>query len=186
MLDIKRLKTYCGDDYTKIDGYDEAIKSDELYVCHHLAEILPCGSFKKDDLIKFGLYWKRPHSELILIKKSVHSAMHCKITMTGKIVSDETRLKQSLKHKGKKLGKWSDEHRKHLLGKVAGSKNGMYGKPSPRRKKVMQFTLDGEFIREWQSIKEAAHNTKASSGNIVSCCKGAIKSSGGFIWKYCT
>ncbi len=52
-----------------------------------------------------------------------------------------------------------------------------------KSKPVLQFTLNGEFVCEWPSMSEAARNG-FSIGNIWSCCRGRLKSAGGFIWKY--
>ena len=52
-----------------------------------------------------------------------------------------------------------------------------------RSKKVLQFTLDGEFIREWESTIECGRNGY-NRGNIVSCCLGKRKSADGFKWQY--
>lgn len=53
------------------------------------------------------------------------------------------------------------------------------------KKPVLQYSLKGEFMKEWPSVKEAAEGVggKHSTG-IVDCCKGINKSSLGFIWKY--
>lgn len=58
-------------------------------------------------------------------------------------------------------------------------KNGL--QPSVR---VAQYDLDGNFIREWDSIKEASEKT--NSTHISMCCRGhkKYKTSGGYIWKY--
>lgn len=50
---------------------------------------------------------------------------------------------------------------------------------------VLQYSIKGDFIKEFKSLKEAA-NTVGAKGyaNIQSCCKGRIKSAMGFIWKY--
>lgn len=50
-------------------------------------------------------------------------------------------------------------------------------------KPVLQYTLDGEFVREWPSTREAARNG-FNQGNIISCCKGRHKTAHGFIWSY--
>ena len=50
-------------------------------------------------------------------------------------------------------------------------------------KKVLQFTLDGEFVKEWESTRECKRNG-FSQGNIVSCCNGKLKTYKGFIWRY--
>jgi predicted GIY-YIG superfamily endonuclease len=51
-------------------------------------------------------------------------------------------------------------------------------------KKVDQYTLDGEYICTFDSLKEAWLHTGATIGAIGKVCKGLLKSSGGFIWKY--
>ena len=50
-------------------------------------------------------------------------------------------------------------------------------------KPVIQYTLDGKFVKEWPSTKEAARNG-FNQGNIISCCKGRYKTAHGFIWSY--
>ena len=52
-----------------------------------------------------------------------------------------------------------------------------------RSKKVLQFTLDGEFVREWESIVECGRNG-FNQGNICDCCNGKRKSHKGFKWCY--
>ena len=52
-----------------------------------------------------------------------------------------------------------------------------------KSKKVLQFTLDGEFVGEWPSTMECGRNGYYQ-GNIVKCCNGKLKSADGYIWKY--
>lgn len=52
-------------------------------------------------------------------------------------------------------------------------------------RKVQQFDkVTGEFIAEFESVKEAGEKTRTESTNISRCCNGKLKSAGGFIWKY--
>lgn len=51
-------------------------------------------------------------------------------------------------------------------------------------KSVLQFTINGEFIKEWDSIACASKDLKIGGNSIVTCCKGKYKSAGGYIWKY--
>lgn len=55
--------------------------------------------------------------------------------------------------------------------------NGKLSKP------VLQFTLTGEFIREWPSTAECERNG-FNHGNVSSCCQGKKLQYKGFIWKY--
>jgi hypothetical protein len=51
-------------------------------------------------------------------------------------------------------------------------------------KKILQFNKNGNFIKEWNSIKEIETNLNLYSSGIVMCCKETIKTHGGYIWKY--
>jgi len=49
---------------------------------------------------------------------------------------------------------------------------------------LLQYKKEGEFIREWNSQKEAALTLKVHHTNISNCLAGRQKTAGGFIWKY--
>lgn len=51
-------------------------------------------------------------------------------------------------------------------------------------KKVLQYTLDDIFIKEWESVSEIERQTNYSQGNISSCCRGLRKSAYNYKWKY--
>ena len=48
---------------------------------------------------------------------------------------------------------------------------------------VLQFTMDGELVREWLSMMEAERNGFCH-GNVSLCCLGKRKSAYGYVWKY--
>ena len=72
---------------------------------------------------------------------------------------------------------------------MLGEKNPFYGKHHTEEfkkkmsKKVLQFTLDGLFIREWESMIECSRNGFSLSA-VSACCQGKRKSHKGFIWRY--
>jgi hypothetical protein len=51
-------------------------------------------------------------------------------------------------------------------------------------KRVMQYTIDGEFVNEFISIGEASLATGINTGNICRCCKGKLSRTGIYFWKY--
>ena len=62
--------------------------------------------------------------------------------------------------------------------------NNAYGTRTERcSKPVLQYTLDGQFVREWESTAECGRNG-FNQGNVVACCQGKLKKHKGFIWKY--
>lgn len=70
-------KKYCSEPLENIENYQEAISDSETnWVCHHRAEILPCGKFSRESLKAVGLYFNRPASELIFLKEDEHRRLH--------------------------------------------------------------------------------------------------------------
>lgn len=54
-----------------------------------------------------------------------------------------------------------------------------------RKKKILQYDLEGNFLREWDSANDFSIFKGLSNGTTVTkCCKGKGKSAYGFIWKY--
>jgi hypothetical protein len=51
-------------------------------------------------------------------------------------------------------------------------------------KKIIQYDLSGDFIKEWPSIISASKELNIGSNNISMCCSGKYKTCGGYIWKY--
>ena len=58
------------------------------------------------------------------------------------------------------------------------------GKDNPRSKAVIQYDLYGNIIAKYGGIREAERNTKIRSSDISMCCKGKIKRTKNFTWKY--
>lgn len=52
------------------------------------------------------------------------------------------------------------------------------------KRPIIQLTLTGEFIREWESITEACKTLKLNPANVHSCCNGKRNKCGNFKWKY--
>ena len=52
--------------------------------------------------------------------------------------------------------------------------------------KIIQETLDGEFIKEWYSASQVERELGFLQSGISRCCNGDAKQSKGFKWKYLT
>lgn len=55
---------------------------------------------------------------------------------------------------------------------------------SKQSKPVLQYTLDGQFVREWLSAKQAEIEGGFNQGNIWMCCRGKRKYHHNFTWRY--
>ena len=51
-------------------------------------------------------------------------------------------------------------------------------------KPVLQYTLDGVFVREWESAKQAEREGGYQHGHIISVCGGKRNNHKGYIWEY--
>lgn len=94
----------------------------------------------------------------------------------------KTRKLMSESHKGiVKDERWRENLSKSLSGKPK-SESHIKKLSEVHKIPVLQYTLDGEFIKEWPGqidvLKELGIN------HISRVCKGKSKSAGGFIWKY--
>lgn len=52
------------------------------------------------------------------------------------------------------------------------------------KKNIDQYSLDGNFIRTYNSISEASKDNNINCGDICACCKNKIRFAGNYIWRY--
>ena len=55
---------------------------------------------------------------------------------------------------------------------------------NPRKRRVAQKSENGEYLKIYDSIKDASKDTGIGSTSILNCCKGKYKHAGGFLWEY--
>lgn len=49
---------------------------------------------------------------------------------------------------------------------------------------IIQYELDGTFVREWPSIRETKRECGYNNRGIIGCCNGEFKTAYGYIWRY--
>ena len=71
-------------------------------------------------------------------------------------------------------------------GKCYNIASGGKGVPGTNERKIKQYDLNGTFIRDWDSIKEAEEflNKPKAQANISACCLGKKHRAYGYIWRY--
>lgn len=129
ITNIYYLKKYCKD-YTKIENYEEALKSPLRYDLHHRLEISENKS--KKDLIEENLYYDRPPEELVFLEQGEHIRLH------GLNSSEETRQKMSIAHRGKHRPAFSTKWKQKL------SKANRGKHPSEESRKKMSEAHSGK------------------------------------------
>lgn len=58
------------------------------------------------------------------------------------------------------------------------------GEGNLHNKPILQYDLQGNFIKDWISTAEAERELKINNSNITQCCKGKRNKAGGYMWRY--
>lgn len=115
--------------------------------------------------------WSKKHSEYMIGRKQSKETIEKRaVSRKGYVHSEETKLKISESHKGKKTSK---EHLEKLY----------KGQMLTNSKPISQYSLDGTFIKDWQSATMASKELGLHPTSIRHCVQDKTKTSGGFIWK---
>lgn len=110
-----------------------------------------------------------------------------KLFLTGRKQSEETKIKRVLARKGyihseetrRKIANANKNYKpsaEHLL-KLR------KGQIIANSKPILQYDLEGNFIKEWESATIAAKEIGLHPTSIRHCVQNKIKTSGGYIWK---
>lgn len=166
---------------------------------NHIFEIIEECSLEQ--LNEREIYWKKYY----LDKLGWENVLFCELYDRGGGPRNEvTKNKISLANKGKKF---SEEHKSKLskakknkkrsedikikLNKpktpqhIYNMSKSKLGKPNIlSRKPILQFDLQGNFIKEYDSYTSAKNTTKING--INNAVKGTVKTAGGYLWTYKT
>lgn len=101
---------------------------------------------------------------------------------TTVILSKASRRRLSESHKGLKQSKETIERR---VSQFRGKERPMHVKLC-RSKEVQQFSISGEYIASYYSVREAERKTGINSAHIGDCCNNKPNriTAGGYKWKY--
>lgn len=108
--------------------------------------------------INFNKLDNKPEN-LIILSQTEHTALH-------------------YKYQSDKFKKPSEERSKAISKALKGKPRYNYRIP------ILQYTKDGVFIKEWEGVSIIEKETGIWASNITKVCKGKLKQTGGFIWKY--
>ena len=156
MLNEFCAKRYCSEDISLIENYQQAISDEErMWDIHHRSE---CDSEGRT---------------LFTGKQLIDMGLYFKRPASELVFV--TRSMHSKLHR-EQMKKCAE-----LGGKIGGKSPSKIEKQSIP---ILQFTKDGTFVKEWQSSHEAGRSLGISPSHICQCCKGRLKSAGGFVWRY--
>jgi group I intron endonuclease len=167
----------------------------------HLHEIIEQCSL--DELNEREVYWKQ--QELDKVSGDWSKVLFCKLHDNGGgSLSDITKQKISISNKGKQKPPFTEDHKDKISkakkgwiitqehrDKISKANKGntqsltaINQRVEKNKKPIIQYTLDGIFVKEWDSSLLASISLKINAGNICMNLKGKYKKAGNFIWKY--
>lgn len=111
---------------------------------------------------------------------SVETKEKLSTALKGRIIPKEVRKKTSETMKGVPK---SEETRKRMSEAQKGHPS-LKGKDSKKAIAIEQYDKEGNLIKSFGSIADAANELGCQRSGICFCLKGRIQTSAGFIWKY--
>lgn len=182
----KDIKGYEGlyqiSNYGRVKSLDKWVS----YGHHYLGKILRCA-YDKDGYIKVSLCKNgkqtncRVHQLVgeYFVPNPEHKPLfdHIKPVKKGFCDNRYTNLRPATYSENNRYA-YVNGRKPSLNGK------GKLGKDNPCSVKIMQYDLDFNIIRVWNSFQDVTRQLGFSHGNLVSCCKGRYKQAYGYIWRY--
>jgi len=127
---------------------------------------------RMSDSIK-GKSWEELYGE----EKSDEMKKKATERKLGSVQSDETKEKIRQANIGDKNPAYGKGDRQK------GKKNPNFGKASSQRKVLLQFSKEGDLIKEYEFLSQVKDGG-FHIGNVASAARGDLKTSGGYVWKY--
>jgi group I intron endonuclease len=118
------------------------------------------------------------------IKKISEANTGVKNGMYGRVHSEEAKIKIRAASLGRTHTAEAKKTMSELKKGVKKSVEHIKAIAEKKKKRILQYSKDERFIREWSSVKEAGEVLSISRGNISSSLTGTYKSAGGYIWRY--
>lgn len=108
-------------------------------------------------------FYGKKHSEQTINK--------IKATLNGRFVKEKSPV-------------YKRKHTAEEINKMKGERLSVKGRNNPRARKINQYDLDGNFIRSYWGCIEVKELFGYDNSGVAKCCKGKVKISYGYIWRY--
>ena len=149
----------------KEENFTEGFFKNNFFEFNKLYKDGFCFSFENENQFKYKIKTK---------KEKVKKEKTKKLKRTHEELSLFFKKKNTgRKHLNRKSPTKTEKHKKHIKKLHENNKT-----------KVVQYDLNGKFIKVFNSIKDAAEETNAKYQAIVRVCSGKRKSAYGYKWKY--
>lgn len=174
-------------------------KSDKNYSRYGAVGISVCDEWKDDFMSFYNWSMRNGYTDELTIDRINNSLGYCPENCRWVTRAEQQRNKTNniyleINGERKTIAEWSDVygcsdklayeryHRAVLRGQEINAKE-IFAPPKDFRKKVNQYTLQGDFVKTWDCASRAEVDG-FNADAIGQCCLGKSKTSGGYIWRY--
>ena len=154
----------------------------------HIFDVIETCSFEQANIRE--RYWQE---KLDCVEQGLN-CVYVETTLHKKVLSLDIRQKMSRVKMGQRKGvKFTDLHKQRISEARKGIKpsalaisRGIASRLGHKwnNKKIYKYDLDGNFICEYQSTKDAARENNILYSSISNCLNGRSKRAGNFTWKF--
>lgn len=132
------------------------------------------NTYLTDAVKKYG--WENIKHEILYENLTKEQAEEKEIELIAQYDSTNREKGYNFDKGGSLAGKHSQETILKMIKK---------GKDNGNSKSILQYDLEGNFIRKYESMREAEQITGIKHQNISMCCrKNKYSQSGGYVWVY--
>lgn len=196
------------------DFYDKSycrkvIKCCSGYILHHDNSVWRANESEFNEFPVMSLFKERPKEIQRKVKKIINENQKDKLLAETPIrietveeeviIITERKPKKHSKQTKQKMSdsqrkRWTDDLKKLQSEKFTGRKNPWKSKKQTQqeiefrfrniKKPIVQLSLDGQFLKEWESQKQINTELKFDGWSISKVCKGLKEQYNGFRWKF--
>lgn len=134
-----------------------------------------------EDLLCRERYWQDFYDVL-------NGGLNCLLTSCGDeklVMSEETKQKISNTKKNTPQTEAQKKYNRSKFGrKITKHPEWIKNNSESRKKPIVQYSIDGDFIKDWKSAQDVENELGLSRKAISKNLRGGSKSAYGFIWKY--
>ena len=130
----------------------------------------------KNAIKKYG--WHNFKHEILFKELTKKEAEQKEIELIAYYKSNQREFGYNIQNGGNTIGTHSEESKRKMSDKHKLIGNDWLRKP------VVQYSINGVFIKKWKDSHQAQNMTGVNSSSICQSCNGIVKLAGGFIWKY--
>lgn len=179
----------------ELEEYYDSIKEAENFNGRGVQEC--CANNKKYHNKKIFMYYEDyKNKDINELQEYIdnHYNIVCQLDLDGKLIKEwlsPSEPKEQMNYSQANISSCCTNKRKQANGfqwcyrrDLKKHLNKKIEKNHTTAKKVNQYNLNGDFIKTWNSITEAAKELKICGSKITCVCKGSRKTTGGFKWAY--